>query len=226
MNKITTQLYQLFALLWVISLCFFVSGCMDLASNDTKNKKVALNKNLRKGQVYSMRGGLGGIFSTGMNQLENTLRDKYQIRTSSTIWYKVDTLSDYIAEQYSHGLNGPIILVGHSLGANDQIKVAQRLARKNIPVALLITVDAVAPLRVPANVKEVLNIYKPGYVPMFSGIKIKADDPKKTKVANMNVNDWEVHVNHFTIDKHDAVQKLMIERVLATLAPVNKYYKS
>lgn len=173
----------------------------------------------RKGQVYTMR-GLGGIFSRGMNRLEDTLEDKYHVRTSSTIWYKANELADFIHTHYmDKSLTGPIILIGHSLGANEQIKVAKDLAKWNIPVDLLMTIDAVCPIAVPANVKEVFNIYKPSFVPMFSGLKLRpclSESP--THINNFNVKCIKnVYVNHFTIDKNAAIQKIMLEKVLSII---------
>lgn len=204
---------------------FIISGCMDLASNESKHKKAALkNIHFVPGQVYTMR-GLGGIFSTGMNRLEDTLEFYYHVRTSSTIWYKAKDLSDYIIKNHRSGvLTGPIVLIGHSLGGNEQIKVAKFLEKANIPVALLLTIDAVCPIRVPPNVQEVLNIYKPGFVPMFTGLRLKAEDPDQTKIVNLNVNKVKsLHVNHFTIDKNQRVQRIMLTKVLKTLKQT-KYY--
>ncbi|KTD20577.1 Uncharacterised protein [Legionella lansingensis] len=199
----------------------FLTNCMDLASQTpSKNKEGAKYK---PGQVYTMR-GLGGVFSTGMNRLENTLDRQYKVRTASTIWYKANKLSDYIiAHRKNKTLNGPIILIGHSLGANEQIKVAQNLYRAHIPVDLLITVDAVAPVEVPPNVKYVLNLYKPALVPLFSGLKIKAVDPEFTYVNNFDVSKLkDTYVNHFTIDKNKEIQKIMLENVLAVINKTNK----
>ncbi|KTD13265.1 hypothetical protein [Legionella jamestowniensis] len=207
------QLIRSFALLVI---CVFTSSCMDLASQTpVKNKQGVTYK---KGQVYTMR-GLGGVFSTGMNRLENTLDNEYNIRTASTIWYKANTLSNYIIEhRKSKEIDGPIVLIGHSLGANEQIKVAQNLYKAHIPVDLLITVDAVAPVKVPPNVKYVLNLYKPAYVPMFSGLKIKAEDPEFTYINNFDVSKLKnIYVNHFTIDKNKEIQKIMLDNVLAVI---------
>lgn len=197
---------------------FSLAGCIDLAGT----RSLAQDKNYvfnSKAQVFVMRGGLGGIFSTGMNDLQRTLERKYRIRTESTVWYKASTLSNYIIKNYgTKALPGPIVLVGHSLGANDQIKVAINLQKKQIPVALLITIDAVSPLKVPANVKQVVNIYKPSFVPLFSGLQIKAVDPASTRIENINAQTLnKIAVNHFTIDKNLEVQKLMIDKTLAAI---------
>ncbi|MBA3536308.1 MAG: hypothetical protein H0T84_06850 [Tatlockia sp.] len=195
--------------------CFSLAGCIDLAGT----RSLATNKNYvfkSTAQVFVMRGGLGGIFSTGMNELQRTLERNYGVRTESTVWYKENALSNYIIKNYgTNKLPGPLVLVGHSLGANDQIKVAIKLSKKHIPVALLITIDAVSPLKVPSNVKHVVNIYKPSFVPLFSGLLVKAVDPASTMIENINAATFNrVAVNHFTIDKNLEVQKLMIVRIL------------
>lgn len=222
------QVIQKFSKL--LSISFLLTGmvcltsCMDLASNE-RSKKAALRKvTYKPGQVYTMR-GLGGVFSRGMNHLEDNLEDNYSVRTSSTIWYQANKLSKYIIEKHkNNSLQGPIILVGHSLGANEQIKVAKNLERANIPVELLLTVDAVAPVVVPGNVKHVFNIYKPGIIPMISGRVLKAADPVHTHIDNFNVNNnlKDVYMNHITIDKNSTVQKIMLDKVLASIHDANK----
>ena len=212
-------LVKLILLAGMLLVSMLLTSCMDLASNESKNKQAMLNHiSYREGQVYTMR-GLGGVFSRGMNRLEDTLENDYSIRTSSTIWYKANKLSDFIIENHRNKtLQGPIILIGHSLGANDQIKVAKNLARAEIPVALLITVDAVAPIEVPPNVKHVFNIYKPGLVPMISGRALRATDPERTEINNFNVMTLKnIYLNHITIDKNKTIQKIMLDKVLATM---------
>lgn len=213
----------------IISFCVLLAsscltGCIDLAVNNGKNKRIDMKKITHaKGEVYTMRGGLGGLFSKGMNRLEDNLGNDYQIYASSTIWYKSAALSHFIIEDYkSKKIHGPIILVGHSLGANDQIKVARRLDRANIPVALLMTVDAISPRTVPPNVKHAVNIYLPSHVPVFSGYPLKVMDPKRTHLDNINVKTIKhVEVNHFNIESSKLVQDIMIDQVLKTL---NKNY--
>jgi len=209
----------------VILTTFFLASCIDLAVNQNRHKQTLVKKkSFVKGEIYTMRGGLGGVFSKGMNHLEDTLADNYQISASSTVWFKAKGLSDSIIKRYkANEIHGPIILVGHSLGANDQIGVARFLAKENIPVALLITIDPVLPLRIPANVKQEINIYKPSFVPLFSGMSLKADNPKLTRIENLNVDTLKgMGVNHFTIDKHQYVQKLMVDKILATLKEANR----
>ncbi|KTC97161.1 hypothetical protein [Legionella erythra] len=202
----------------ILLISLTLGGCLDLATTRSTIAGKASGDNLAA-SVYVMRGGLGGIFSTGMNQLQATLEKNYQIKTESTVWFRSSELGRSIVRQYRAGnLHRPIILVGHSLGANDQIKVARILYAANIPVDLLITVDAVSPLAVPPNVKHVINLYKPSFVPLFSGLRVKVLDPKHTQVDNINVTTLNnVGVNHFTIEKNKEIQQLMLNNILAVM---------
>lgn len=209
-------------IIFLILFLFFslnLTGCMDLASTQ---RTIDKNSSI-KGQVYTMR-GLGGIFSTGMNRLEDKFANDYKIRTASTIWYKANALSTFIiAHHQDKEWQGPIILIGHSLGANEQITVAKNLDRAHIPVALLITIDAVAPAKIPPNVQEVFNIYKPSIFPLFSGRALHAVDPQKTHIVNFNVTkNTRVYVNHFTIDKKAEIQKIMLNKVISVINKANK----
>ena len=101
--------------------------------------------------------------------------------------------------------------------------MARNLNAAGIPVALLVTVDAVSQTIVPPNVKHALNVYKPGFVPMFSGLKLRAVDPGATVIENVNVNNLKgVDVNHFTIDKDTVVQDLILDRVKKVLINGNR----
>lgn len=212
-KKIFKFLLPLFCLL-------AVSGCIDLSgSRSNYTKKKVPNTVARAGEVHTMLGGLG-LFSKGMNTIRDSVISVYNIPAYGTIWYNAGHVTRFIINNYYSQKNPrPIILVGHSLGANDQIKVARNLNAAGIPVALLVTVDAVSQTIVPPNVKEVLNIYKPGFIPMFSGLKVKAADPSKTLIDNINVNGLEgVKVNHFTIDKNPVVQEMILQRIKKVIA--------
>lgn len=206
--------YQSVLLLSVLATNMGLTGCIDLAT--TKSLASTQQHVFKsKAQVFVMRGGLGGLFSKGMNRLQSRLEKDYNIHAESTVWYKQTELSSYIIKNYgTKTLPGPIVLAGHSLGANDQIKVATALDKAHIPVALLIIVDATSPRKVPPNVKQVLNIYKPSYVPIFKGLEVVAMDPTRTKVENINATTVpNCSVNHFNIEKHPYMQTLMINHI-------------
>jgi hypothetical protein len=83
-------------------------------------------------------------------------------------------------------VNPRIILFGHSWGASAVVRLARKLDRAGIPVALTIQVDSVAkPFRydavIPANVSEAVNFYQThGLVRGRS--KIVAADSERTRI--------------------------------------------
>lgn len=218
MNLKKTHLQALFCMLFIPVL---LTSCVDLTANRMfSERKYELNHSpstkLEKGEVHTMRGGLG-IFSIGMNQLQVKAAERFDVPSASSMWYNAGDVSRTIVTYHYHSKR-PIILIGHSLGANEQIKVARNLNKVGIPVALLVTVDAVSTTHVPPNVKQVLNVYKPGFVPMFSGLRLVADNPKNTQIENVNVNTLKnIEVNHFTIDKHSVVQAMILDRIKKVL---------
>jgi hypothetical protein len=207
---------------WVLLVCslIFINGCVDLSgvrSNYAQKKPIPVNEKTDahyRGEVHTMLGGLG-IFSRGMITLKNAVVERFHIPAYTTIWYNAGDVSRFIVTNYYQAPHpSPIILVGHSLGANEQIKVARNLNKAGVPVDLLVTVDAVSQTIVPPNVKEAVNFYKSGYVPMFSGLKLRAADPTKTHIENINAAQLKaVGINHFTIDKNSVVQEMILEKI-------------
>ncbi len=232
MNCISNHCLNLIKPYVLLFMTLTLVGCVDLSVSRSNPAKKSLDQasyshhhakqhktRPLSGEVHTMRGGLG-IFSIGMNTLRDSVSDQYNVPSSSTMWYNAGNESRAIVNYwYTHKIKRPIILVGHSLGANEQIKVARNLNKAGIPVDLLVTVDAVSQTIVPPNVKHALNIYKPGYVPMFSGLKLRAVNPNATQIDNVNVNNLQnVSVNHFTIDKDKIVQAMILAEVEKVLS--------
>lgn len=229
------QIYFLISF-FLLFITLNLTGCVDLSgtkasserktahysANTFKNAKTNKKYHSKNGEVHTMRGGLG-IFSKGMNQLRDSVAERYNVPVSSAMWYDAGKVRNTIAKYYfAHKAHRPIILVGHSLGANEQIKVARELGKAGIPVDLLVTVDAVSQTIVPPNVKHALNIYKPGFVPMFSGLKLRAVNPNATEIENVNVSTLGVKVNHFTLDKDKIVQAMILDKVEKVLSNANR----
>lgn len=205
------------------TLLLSLTACVDLSGSRSTYMHGLWSQSFQHssvyhGEVHTMRGGLG-IFSIGMNQLRDAVIQEDKIPAYSTMWYNAGDVTRFIVASYYREKHPyPIILVGHSLGANEQIKVARNLNQYGIPVALLVTVDAVSQTIVPPNVHYALNLYKPGIVPMFSGLRLRAVDPTKTKIDNINVTTLpDMKVNHFTIDKDKVVQAMILAHIKQVL---------
>ncbi len=249
MNSFQNRKLGIFSSFLFLLITMSMAGCVDLSGGRASEKKPipksaqsVTHKTLTQkpaktavktvkvsksqpyhGEVHTMLGGLG-VFSTGMRLLSDTVMDECNVSAPSDMWYNAGNVTRSIVTYYQkHKAHRPIILVGHSLGANEQIKVARNLEKAGIPVDLLVTVDAVSQTIVPSNVKHAMNFYKPGYVPMFSGLKLKAVDPEQTRIDNFNVATLkDIEVNHFTIDKDPVVQAMIMEEVKKVLSNANK----
>ena len=95
--------------------------------------------------VYVLRGALG-IFSNGMDGLADEMNANGVPAVSMGFenWrdYTAAIVRAYAAHRY------PVVLVGHSWGANTILLMAHELGKHDIPVALLVFYDATASARI------------------------------------------------------------------------------
>jgi hypothetical protein len=121
-------------------------------------------------------------------------------------------------------LNGPLVIVGYSAGADSALRASRLLGECGITVDKLVLLEASADGCVPGNVKECVNIYKPqvwtGFFPLFRGCTVTAESPS-TALVNYNVReyndgryDWD---NHFTLTFNPYVRDLMFDEVMAAI---------
>ncbi len=92
-----------------------------------------------RAHVYLFR-GLADVYSLGMNTLAGELNARGVNATahSHTDW---KSIADKVAAAYEAGREGPIILIGHSLGADAVMEMADYLGDKGVPVALVVPFD-------------------------------------------------------------------------------------
>ena len=122
-------------------------------------RQVASAQTERPGEVYLLR-GLFNVFSTGMDTLGEKLRAAgYNTKVvNHASW---SSIVRRIGTRYGKATEpDPVFLIGHSLGADAVIKLAQRLDSKNVPVTLAILFDPVNPRPVPPNVERMINFFK------------------------------------------------------------------
>src|SRR5580700_10317424 len=152
--------------------------------------------------------GLGDIFSRGMDTLTDKLnRQGYSARVYSTNGWQA--VAQRIAADYGRGRQDIVVLIGHSLGANATIQLANALDRSNIPVDLIVNFDGTEPQRVPKNVEHLVNFYQnngfgkrlspgPGFTGELNNIDLTAD-------ANLS---------HTTIDKSPRLHAQVIAKIV------------
>jgi hypothetical protein len=114
-----------------------------------------------RAHVYLLR-GLMNIFSLGMDTLAEKIQRHglYATVHNHTEW---QALADQAATAYRAGKEGPIIIVGHSLGADAVMQMSAYLGRKGVPVALAVPFDARGSYATSSNVGRLLNLTHVGY---------------------------------------------------------------
>jgi Thioesterase domain len=161
-----------------------------------------------RAHVYLLR-GLLNIFSLGMDTLSEELQKRgvYATVSNHTEW---QGLADQAAARYKAGTEGPIILIGHSLGADAVMEMAAYLGRKGIPVALVVPFDGTASYPAPPNVARVLNLTQRDYAYMTRGAGFHGT------LTNMDVS-GDPNIGHISIDKSPRLHARVISEVLAVI---------
>jgi hypothetical protein len=166
-----------------------------------------------RAHVYLLR-GLMNIFSLGMDTLATELnrRGVYTTVDNHADW---QSLADGAAARYKAGSEGPIILIGHSLGADAVMEMAEYLGRKGVPVALVVPFDGTQSFYASANVARVLNITQRDYAYMRRGAGFHGS------LVNVDVSS-DSSIDHLTIDKSPRLHARVIAEVLAIVGGAHR----
>jgi hypothetical protein len=159
--------------------------------------------------VYLLR-GLLTIFSLGMDTLAEELKghDVYTTVHSYSDW---QTLADGAAADYKAGKEAPIILIGHSLGADAVMEMAAYLGRKGVPVALVVPFDCTKSFVASDNVARVLNLTHGG-TPTY----MRGGPGFRGTLANVDVSS-DPSIDHINIDKSPQLHARVVAEVLAVV---------
>lgn len=159
--------------------------------------------------VYLLR-GFANIFSTGLDAIGTDLQAAGIVThvESHAAWRLV--AETIIAERRKLGPR-PVVLIGHSLGANAIIAVAASLDKYAIAVDYLVSFAATAPQPLPKNVKKAVNFY-------FShhgwGLPLKAGPGFRGKLDNRDFSGVK-DIGHFNIEKQRPLQREVVQQVIA-----------
>lgn len=153
-----------------------------------------------------MRGFLS-VFSLGMDSLAAEL---HRAGFSATVasyndWQGV---AEQIAANYKAGRRGPIVLVGHSFGADAVMFMGESLGQMGVPVALIIPFDGTYSHAASANVARVLNIYK------SEDAKITRGPGFHGELTNYYVSD--ANITHTNIDDASRLHTMVINKIRGT----------
>ena len=161
-----------------------------------------------RAHVYLLR-GLMNIFSLGMDSLAQEIQRRgiYATVHNYSEW---QSLADRAAAAYRAGKEGPIIIIGHSLGGDAVMEMSAYLGRKGIPVALAVPFDAKQSYAAPSNVGRVLNLTHQGYGYMSRGPGFQGS------LANVDVS-RDSSIDHLNIDKSPRLHRQVLAAVLAVV---------
>jgi alpha-beta hydrolase superfamily lysophospholipase len=161
-----------------------------------------------RAHVYLLR-GLMNIFSLGMDSLATEL-SRHGVYTTVDNHADWQSLADGAAARYKAGTEGPIILIGHSLGADAVMEMADYLGRKGVPVALVVPFDGTQSLSASSNVARVVNLTQRDYAYMRKGPGFHGS------LVNVDVSS-DPNIDHLTIDKSPRLHARVISEVLAVV---------
>lgn len=148
------------------------------------------------GKAYIFRGMGGRIASFEMDRLADKL-EKSGIDAEVYNHFNWRGPADEAIARYKRQ-NGrfPIMLVGHSAGADASVYFAEKLKNAGVPVSLIVSFDPTRrPKAVPPNVDRFLNIYQS--LNFFGGGFVSPGSEFQGHYASIDLkNYWEVlHVN-------------------------------
>jgi hypothetical protein len=164
----------------------------------------------RPAKVYLLRGFLN-VFSLGLDDLATKLQAD-GISATVMNYADADFVASRIVTTYNAGDHGPVVLIGHSLGADAIVEVADALARYNIPVALMVLFDGTEPHEVPANVATAINYTKHFMIAPGSG--------SRGSVSNVDLSGDAV-IDHLSIDTVPSLQAQTLNYILQAASAVS-----
>jgi hypothetical protein len=161
-----------------------------------------------RAHVYLLR-GLLNVFSLGMDTLASELnaRGVYATVHNHTEW---QSLADSAAAKYKAGTEGPIIIIGHSLGADAVMEMSAYLGQRGVPVALAVPFDGTQSFSASSNIAHVLNLTQRSYAYMRRGVGFKGT------LVNFDVSS-DPSIDHLNIDKSPRLHAKVIGEVLSVV---------
>ena len=200
-----------------IFCAFIASGCSSMTPGDV-GRVQPVSDQPYAGNVYLLRGFIG-IWSYGINDIGKKVADS-GVRASVYQEDQWGEVCSAIIQKYESNPNHePLIIIGHSYGADDALKMARKLQQHNITVDLIITLDPVTPPKVPTNIRLCYNIYQPGLLdmlPFFRGVKLEAEDERNLQNVNIRADRrdlLEPGTDHFNIEKNKLIHDEIVKKV-------------
>ncbi|MEE9314754.1 MAG: alpha/beta hydrolase [Rhizobiaceae bacterium] len=160
------------------------------------------------GDVVFVRGGFN-VFSTGLDQMAKKLARR---GVSSRIAQHTETsktVSEIVRHQKKYGRK-PVILIGHSWGANEVIHIARALQKKRIRVNYMVVFAATNPPPIPRNVQKTTNYY---FKTNGWGKPVRRGRGTRGSIRNIDLSNVS-GMNHFNVEESPKIQRQVIQNIL------------
>jgi hypothetical protein len=162
-----------------------------------------------RGRAYLFRGVAGLLYSRGMDSLAERIEQAGIPASVQTylLWRPVveAAIRDYRRDPQ------PITLIGHSMGGDSALAVAEWLNAEGIPVSLLVTFD---PTRiaddVPPNVERYINVFQSSNI--MGGGNVVQGSRFHGHYASYNLKDHS-EIVHINIDKSEQIQEQLVTKI-------------
>jgi pimeloyl-ACP methyl ester carboxylesterase len=187
----------------------FVSGAALSATVPPGSMTVAARP-ASGGVVVLLRGGLN-IFSTGMDELAKKLRAAGFDATSygHADW---ERLAAEARDRYKK-TKKPFVLIGHSWGALAAILLADELQKSNTPVDLMILYDTTETVKIPTNVRRVVNFNSSTTIGL--GLTVTGRSGFQGRIDNIDVPEF----GHLDMDNAAPLHTRSINEVRKVIKP-------
>ncbi|HWK00220.1 MAG TPA: hypothetical protein VNR41_05875 [Xanthobacteraceae bacterium] len=202
-----------------VSAAFSQTDAPKAASTNTaktKAKRATGEKNMSHGKVYLLR-GLLNVFSLGMDDLASKL-ERRGVTAAVYEYGGWETICQEAAARYRAG-GGPIILVGHSLGADAVVDMSNRLGQMGVPVALVVAFDPTNPSVLNGRTTSTfINYYQSdnGF-----GRPVARGSGFRGKLSNVDLRK-HTEFGHGSIDKSGMLHNAVIGRVMGLVGRGSK----
>ncbi|MEM9279741.1 MAG: thioesterase domain-containing protein [Pseudomonadota bacterium] len=163
----------------------------------------------RTGEVYLLR-GLANVFSRGMDTLGvKMIRKGLDARVYNHAAWR-ELADNILLRAKKKQVSYPIVIMGHSLGANASTTMAKYLGDRGVKVQYVVAFDPTVTTAVGKNVNRVINFYLPN--DNHSNIVKKAPGFRGV-VKNINVRGVR-GLTHTTVEKDAKFHSEVIQRTL------------
>ena len=188
------------------------------ALQNTSAHKTSAILRKRRGRAYLFRGALGLIFSRGVDRLTERI-ERTGIKARVDDFTQCALVAATAIREYRED-PAPITLIGHSMGGLCALKFAEMLQAKDIPVALVVTLDpARASPDVPLNVARYINIFLSSNI--LGGANVAPKPGYRGYYASFDLSEQD-NITHINIDKKDFIHEQLVAKILQLAAQPTK----